>query len=218
MFLCRHGGNNWDFISVTDITAVLSWYLTMYSSLCNSFEDRALVDHDDVIKLRHFPRYWPFVRGIHRSPVNSPHKGQWRGASMFSLICVWINGWVNNREVGDLRRYRAYYDVIVVWNLRVPSFIWVTMTWFKSKGTWIVVQVMATRATCSIIFQHLCGAPNDRLITVIWKILRDINGANWPRWQTPRLFPGPFFAMFILHNHYWWPQSKTGPFTISMLT
>ena len=31
-----------------------------------------------------------------------------------SLICVWINGWVNNREAGDLRRYRAHYDVIVM--------------------------------------------------------------------------------------------------------
>ena len=61
-----------------------------------------------------FPRYWPFVRGIHRSPVNSPHKGQWRGALMFYLICVWINGWVNNREAGDLRRYRAHYDVTVM--------------------------------------------------------------------------------------------------------
>ena len=40
--------------------------------------------HDDVIKWKHYPRYWPFVRGIHRSPVNSPHKGQWRGALMFS--------------------------------------------------------------------------------------------------------------------------------------
>ena len=70
--------------------------------------------HDDVIKLKHFPCYWPFVRGIHRSPVNSPHKGQWRGALMFSLICVWINGWVNNREAGDLRRYGAHYDVIVM--------------------------------------------------------------------------------------------------------
>ena len=48
--------------------------------------------HDDVIKWKHFPRYWPFVRGIHRSPVNSPHKGQWRGTLIFSLICVWING------------------------------------------------------------------------------------------------------------------------------
>ena len=70
--------------------------------------------HDDVIKWKHFPRHWPFVRGIHRSPVNSPHKGQWRGALMFSLICVWINGWVNNGKTGDLRRYRARYDVIVM--------------------------------------------------------------------------------------------------------
>ena len=61
-----------------------------------------------------FPRYWPFVRGIHRSPVNSPHKGQWHGALIFSLICVWINGWVNNCEAGDLRRHRAHYDVIVM--------------------------------------------------------------------------------------------------------
>ena len=70
--------------------------------------------HDDVIKWKHFPRYWPFVRGIHRSPVNSPHKVQWRGALMFSLICVWIKSWVNNRKTGDLRRYRAHHDVIVM--------------------------------------------------------------------------------------------------------
>ena len=70
--------------------------------------------HDDVIKWKHFPRYRPFVRGIHRSPVNSPRKGQWRGALMFSLICVWINGWVNNCEAGDLRRYRAHYNVTVM--------------------------------------------------------------------------------------------------------
>ena len=70
--------------------------------------------HDDVIKWKHFPRYWPFVREIHRSPVNFPHKGQWRGALMFALICVWINGWVNNREAGDLRHYSAHYDVIVM--------------------------------------------------------------------------------------------------------
>ena len=70
--------------------------------------------HDDVIKWKHFPRYWPFVRGIHRSPVNSPHKGQWRGALMFSLICGRINGWVNNGEAGDLRRHHAHYDVSVM--------------------------------------------------------------------------------------------------------
>ena len=47
-------------------------------------------------------------------PVNSPHKGQWHGALMFSLICVWINGWINNRKAGDLRRHRAHCDVIVM--------------------------------------------------------------------------------------------------------
>ena len=70
--------------------------------------------HDDFIKWKHFPRYWPFVQGIHRSTVNSPHKGQWRGALMFPLICAWIKGWVNNREAGDLRRSHAHYDVTVM--------------------------------------------------------------------------------------------------------
>ena len=43
------------------------------------------MQHDNFIKWKHFPRYWPFVRGIHRWPVNSPHKGQWCGALMFVL-------------------------------------------------------------------------------------------------------------------------------------
>ena len=70
--------------------------------------------NDGVIKWKYFPRYWPFVRGIHRSPVNSPHKGQWNGALIFSLNCVWINSLANNRETGDLRRHHAHYDVIVM--------------------------------------------------------------------------------------------------------
>ena len=74
------------------------------------------VNHDDVIKLKHFPRYWPFLWGLHRSPVNSPHKGQWRGAFMFSLICARINGWVNNCEAGDFRRIRPHYGVTVMWS------------------------------------------------------------------------------------------------------
>ena len=51
------------------------------------------------------------------SPVTGEfptNKGQWRGALMFSLICVWINGCVNNGEAGDLRCHRAHYDVIVM--------------------------------------------------------------------------------------------------------
>ena len=53
--------------------------------------------HDDVIKWKLFPHYWPFVQ------VNSPHKGQWCGALMFSLICTWTNCCANNLDTGDLR-------------------------------------------------------------------------------------------------------------------
>ena len=50
---------------------------------------------------------------------NSPVAGEFPAQrpvtrSLFSLICVWINGWVNNHEPDDLRRYRAHYDVIVL--------------------------------------------------------------------------------------------------------
>ena len=53
---------------------------------------------------------------VGNSPVTGefPSKGQWRGALMFSLICVWINGWVNNRKAGDLGRHHAHYDVILM--------------------------------------------------------------------------------------------------------
>ena len=81
-------------------------------------------DSETVSWWRHqrekIPHHWPFVRGIHRWPVNSPHKGQWRGALMFSLICAWIHGWVNNREADDLKRYRTHYDVIVMCRLHIP--------------------------------------------------------------------------------------------------
>ena len=91
--------------------------------------------HEDVIKWKHSPRYWTFVRGIHRSPVNSSHKGQWRGALMFSLICAWINDWVNNRDAGDLRRHRTHFDVTVmnhkIWVNGLPEF---TVNNGKTKG------------------------------------------------------------------------------------
>ena len=66
--------------------------------------------HDDVIKWKYFSRYWPFARGIHRSPVYSPQKGQ----RCFLWSAHWIKGWANNRQAGNLRRHRAHYDVIVM--------------------------------------------------------------------------------------------------------
>ena len=89
---------------------------------CNCNRNKLIVDHQNISvwrpwwrhQVEHFPHYWSFVGEIHRSTVNSPHIGQWRGALMFSLICVWINVWLNNREAGDLRRHRAHYDVTVM--------------------------------------------------------------------------------------------------------
>ena len=62
-----------------------------------------LLYHDDAMKWKHFPRYWPFC--VQR-PVTR--------MLMFSLICAWIKAWVKNREAGNLRHHRAHYDVIVM--------------------------------------------------------------------------------------------------------
>ena len=55
---------------------------------------------------RRFPRYWPFVRWIPQRLVTQ--------SVDVSLISVWINGWVNNGEAGDLRRHRTHCDVTVM--------------------------------------------------------------------------------------------------------
>ena len=75
-------------------------WTTVISDVDSYFVSR--FPHDDVIKWKHFPRYWPFLWGIYRWPVNSPHKSQWRKALMFSLIYAWITSWVKNRKAGDL--------------------------------------------------------------------------------------------------------------------
>ena len=94
-------------------TTLFSLLLYTFSHFLNCYYESFL--HDDVIKWKHFPRHWPFVRGIHRSSVNSTHKGQRRGTFVVSLSCAWTNDWVNNRDAADLRRRRAYYDVTVMY-------------------------------------------------------------------------------------------------------
>ena len=76
-------------------------------------------NHDDVINQETFSALLAICAGNQRSLVKSPHKSQWRGALIFSLFCAWINGWVNNREAGDLRHHRAHYNFIVMINVNV---------------------------------------------------------------------------------------------------
>ena len=96
-----------------------------------------------------FPHYWPFVKGIHRSPVDSSNKGQWRGALMFSLMCTSTNGWANCRDTGNLRRHGAHCDVTVIisgpmWCIYPYSsvlLLWLEedmdkITWFHNMVTW----------------------------------------------------------------------------------
>ena len=92
--------------------------------------------------------------GDFTSLVNSPHKGQWRRALMFSLICAWINGWENNGEAGDLRRHRAHYDLTVM----LCNLPYLRRSSYRDKGTstdyWVPqhsrYRTTGTQLDCSI--------------------------------------------------------------------
>ena len=69
---------------------------------------------------------------------------------MFSLICARINGWVNNREAGDLRRYQAHCDVIVM----ILSYL---------LGAKLLRVVMLTWGTLKQITVQMSKNPNDSI-------------------------------------------------------
>ena len=99
--------------------------------------------HDDVIKLKHFPCHWSLR---HRLPVNSPHKGQWRRALMFSLICDCTTVWINNRDAGDMRRHRAPYDFTVIANANYERIASRSEALFRTEDLWISETPSATHS------------------------------------------------------------------------
>ena len=101
----------WVFIIISDDCTIFRYReLGLYHESCWSPGPLTWWRH----QMEKFSALLAFVRGIHRSPVNSRHKGQWRGVFRISLICAWINVWVNKREAGDLGRHSAHYDVTVM--------------------------------------------------------------------------------------------------------
>ena len=81
-----------------------------------------IFSHDDAIK-------WKNFRATGHFAGNSPVPGEFpvqrpvtRSFDVFFDL-FWISGWVNNREAGDLRRYRAYYGAIVMWIIVSPIFL-----------------------------------------------------------------------------------------------
>ena len=101
---------------------------------------------------------------IFRVTGHSPYKGQWRGALMFSLICVWINGWVNS-EAGDLRWYRAHYDVTVMCLLTVIQYSVMYIQWN------ITSQELSTLSSVYLITFGTGHCFSCKLFNVIWTSL-----------------------------------------------
>ena len=101
------------------------------------------------------------------SPVTviSPRKGQWRGAFMLSLICTWMNGWVNNREAGDLRRQHAHHDVTVMLSSRTHT-SWIISAWAGTSG-WKVT-------FANTVFKRISHCCNQ-CWHFYWTILKGIN-------------------------------------------
>ena len=128
--------------------------------------------------MKHFPRYRPLVRGLHRSPVNSLHKGQWRGALMFSLIYAWINIWVNNRVAGDLRRHRAHYDVSVMGKVftRKTCFVSITLWYVAGK---MVIRLLVSNV-CSFTYNNF---GTDDSTTSLWTPWHRIYSTMMTLWQ-----------------------------------
>ena len=136
--------------------------------------------HDDVIKWKHFPRYWPFLRGIHRSPVKSPHKGQWRVALMFSLICAWINIWcwwfetpscslwrhcndycdIGNRMRVDRNNHKRYKQTRGLWSCgpfpRKVLTVDTTLQWRRNEHDGVSNHPIVYSIFCSVADQRKC--------------------------------------------------------------
>ena len=66
---------------------------------------------------QHSPKFiWNSSLAKSRVPI--VHFSISQSFQILAQICARINGWVNNREAGDLRRYRAHYDFIVMrWDI-----------------------------------------------------------------------------------------------------
>ena len=112
------------------------------------------ITHDNVIKWKHFPRYWPFVRGIHRSPVNPPRKGQWCGPLMLSLIYAWINWWFeSHRAHNDVTVMQIVQDRIYPTSLGVMLLTETTSTSIR-LNTWVSNNIMLSSAGRNYSFTH----------------------------------------------------------------
>ena len=104
--------------------------------------------HDDIIKWKHFRRYRPRVREIQWSLVNTAHKGQGRGALIFSLIYTWTNAWVRNQDAGGLKHHHAHYHISIMTCNSWYTYVCVRFIWNIRTLKWEVLDYL------NLIFHH----------------------------------------------------------------
>ena len=91
--------------------------------------------HDDVNTWKHFPRYWPFVRGIHQSPVNSLQKGQWRGA-LDAFFDLHLNKRLSKQSIRWwFKTPSHHYDVTVMVPDTYPGILFFLL---PQDGSWLL--------------------------------------------------------------------------------
>ena len=127
--------------------------------------------------------------GNHRLPVDSLHKGQWRGALMFPLICTWTNGGANNRNAGNSRRHRADYDVTVMIYQKLqtnPILILPNIgTLWKKWVTTMVADALSpsvARTSAIMVFQYYQKCRMHVFLSSIrkdWTMLRNRPNEKW---------------------------------------
>ena len=149
--------------------------------------------------------------------MNSPQNGQWRGALMFSLISARINGWVNIREAGDLRRHHAHYDVIVMIFYYLPILWW--CRWLKSPpvdenlNSVFIINTMASQITgASKVYSTVCSGAEKTSKLRVTGLCEGIH--RWP--VSRKIFPfddvimGSFILYVHVQNHgCCWPGSRS---------
>ena len=90
-------------------------YLIKKIAMLPGFNNRYMHQNNDVMICYNFPSYRPLLRGIHWSPMDSLHKGQWRGALIYSLMCPLRTGWTSIGVAGELRRHGDVHVTSVWW-------------------------------------------------------------------------------------------------------
>ena len=126
------------------------------------------------------------VRGIHRWPLNSPRKGQWRGALIFSLINALKSGWVNNRDAGDLRRHRAHYDVIAMNKDLTLSPACVSLIWYfytTTGNVWIIPSFWGY-----VLHVEHVSYVTKNYANPVYSVATIGHQVRWLRWGHPSLF------------------------------